>query len=212
MPITDLATLKDAALRWAGGSSDEKVADALDDCVRLAEDDLNHGFMLPDGRAVPGLRVPEMVKRVLIEFPGVSIRNLPPDFLELRALGVIEGGIEHPLPALPEDGLAWHMARGPQRPGGFALQGRQLRLAPQPAGTVFARLAYHAAVPPLNGPDADASVLLTYPSAYLYGTLRHLALYLIDPEAAARWGAAFLSVVSGANRAATDRSPGSYGR
>ena len=135
-----------------------------------------------------------------------------PDFLELRSAGVIESGVEHPLSALPEDGIAWYLQDSPGPPIGYALQGRQIRLAPQPAGTTWLRLAYYASVPPLSGEDADTSVLLAYPSAYLYGTLRHLALYAIDPEAAARWGAAFLSTVLGANRAAMDRGPGSYGR
>jgi hypothetical protein len=71
----------------------------------------------------------------------------------------------------------------------YTIVGAQLRFADDGDGSVIA--TYNAKFTPLSDSNTSNSILAEFPSAYLYGALKHAAVYLKDFEAARNYEALF---------------------
>lgn len=192
--------------QWLGGNSTEGFSTAIGVSIELTEADMNKGFMLPNGDASRGLRVPEMVKRVSFA-SNEKYEVLPPDFLDCLAMYRLKtDGTEVPLGRVLEDRIgALDACRGDARY--YCVTGMQLRVAPRPEDgeSVNLRMIYYADVPPLDDGDSCTAILRKYPGIYLYGTLAHMEGWVMDDPRIPQWKTMFHSLIKGANKSAMSR-------
>lgn len=191
--------------QWLGGNSTAGFSTAINVSIELAEADMNKGFMLPNGDACKGLRVPEMVKRVSFSVDE-KYEVLPPDFLEALAIYRLKtDGTEVPLGRILEDRAgALDACRGDARY--YCVTGMQLRIAPRPeTGSVSLRMLYYAKAPPLDDDTSCTAILRNYPGIYLYGTLAHMEGWVMDDPRIPQWKTMFHSLIKGANKTAMSR-------
>jgi hypothetical protein len=207
--LTTYAGLRDAVGVLVGGSSDTRFADAVEIAVAACEQELDHGLVDPATDAViPGLRVPEMVSRALLDVDK-PFEVLPASCLAVLACAEVVGDREVPMGHVPMDGIgdfdSAYRRRG-GRPGSYySLQGRQIRFGPAGAPPAVVRLTYYAKVPPLASATPCYDVLAAYPNLYLYGTARHVSGYNVDDEALSKWTGFFVGAMRAANRSARNR-------
>lgn len=198
--FTDYTTLQATVSRWAGGSSDSAFADAVRDAIALAENEMSRG-----------LRVPEMIKRASV-VANNKYENLPPDFLEMLGVWLIDEDEEEetPLARAPMNNIA-ACSRLSGTPKYYGLSGLQIRIAPRTDDDANIRISYYASLPSLAaGGDLCLAVLLRYPELYLYGSLANLEGYLVDDARIATWRSQFGNHMAAANRAGGVRRGSAY--
>lgn len=120
---------------------------------------------------------------------------LPGDFITLRTLAQ-DGNPASSLIQVSPSNLVdlWSNSRaGPSV--NYAVSGESLLIAPLPASGSRIDLTYYAFT---RLGSADTNWLLDeYPDAYLYGALKHLAIYLKDKEAASVYQIGYERAVAG---------------
>lgn len=198
MPATDYNSLQAQLVRWSGGSSDANYAEAVRDCIRLAEVELDRT-----------LWTPERVVRRFADFTAER-EALPDDCGKLISILRLEDDVETDAlrPVHPDVAPGLIRTYSGNRPLCYALEGAQIRLIPKPtvANPLRARWIYYALVPRLSDASACTAILTTYPDVYLYTSLKHLAPFSDDPDGIAKWGALSAQAIAAANRAAVLRS------
>ena len=198
--FTDYVTLQSTISQWAGGSSDTQFPGAVRDAIALAEEEMTRS-----------LRVPEMIKRASVVVRN-KYANLPPDFLELLGVWLIDEDEEEetPLTRQPMNNIA-ACSRLSGTPRYYGLSGLQIRLAPPAGDDSNIRISYYASLPALaSGDDLCLAVLLRYPRLYLYGALANLEGYLVNDTRIATWRSLFVSHVAAANTAGGVRRGSAY--
>lgn len=127
--------------------------------------------------------------------PGDGAVPLPARYIGMRSVD-LQGTNYGPLeftPSMAVDALATKRASG--IPVNYAIEQDCIRFDPLPNGTFYADLKYYARPSALSSTLND--IFRDAPSIYLYGTLLELALYLPDPEAAAKWHGLYTAACQG---------------
>lgn len=195
MPLANLSDLRSAIADFGTGRTD-LAQSVIDNFITLAENDIEHGTYGDGGGAVtPPLRVRQMEVRTTLTLVG-EYTNLPTDFLQMREVSWSSQGNKPPLKFMtPEafDSTYSTSLAGPAK--SWTVVGTQLRVGPGAgAGTDVLNLSYYGSIPALV--DSGSNWLMTsYPNAYLYGSLRHLAPYIGAMDFLPVWQSAFISSV-----------------
>ena len=145
--------------------------------IRLAEGHLNRQ-----------LRTPEMEAVVTLPAIGGAL-TLPLDAISVR--GITVAG--RPLIALSPTQLSEAYGSLAGFPRGFAITGRQVALAP--LADTSATLTYWQRIPALTLSQPSNWLFAAHSDVYLFGALFQANAYIVDTEAAARWGALFDAAV-----------------
>lgn len=196
MALADYAALQERAARWVGGSSDSTFAETVRECIRAAEDDMTQT-----------LWVPERIKRVKATFTA-EYEAIPDDCSKLISIKPLaddregEGLSRQHTDAMPGLACAWR-----DRPRFYALVGAQVQIvaAPTVEDPLEVRWIYYGMIPRLSDDTSCTAVLQTYPTIYLYATLKHLAPFADDIGGVQKWGALADQAIETANRAAVIR-------
>lgn len=165
-----LSTYDELALAVADWINRDDLAGRIADFVTLCESRLNRL-----------LRVGEMEREVELEGEVAADGHaLPADFLEARLVAIAgeAGGASR---LLPPGGTA-----GRPAPGGYAIFGGRLRLAPGATQGGRVRLVYYAALPPLVR-EGSNWLLERHPDIYLHGALAEGEAYVRNGEKLALW-------------------------
>ena len=121
--------------------------------------------------------------------------TLPADCAEPRAIHLLTSNRWQDMPLYVgtfeqlAETRASHSVAG--RPTRAAMMGRQLLVAPEPDKSYQADLLYFAQITPLSASVSTNDVLLESPDAYLYGALKHSALFLEHDERIPVWSGFF---------------------
>lgn len=89
-------------------------------------------------------------------------------------------------------------------PNRYCIQGRHLLLYPNPGEVTLEARGYFS-VPALSDAQTDLSILLAYPELYLYGSLKHSAIYLKEDDRVVYFAGLFDKAMREANKAAQKR-------
>lgn len=106
-----------------------------------------------------------------------GLATLPTGFLAARA--VLWG--DRPLTYVTPDRLNAVNASSPSFVNYYTIVGASMKFADDGDGSVI--VTYSAKFTPLSGAATSNAILAEFPSAYLYGSLKHCAVYLKDIEA-----------------------------
>lgn len=137
-----------------------------------------------------------MQKRVkLLEFETtttVSVTagagTLPTGFVGARTLSW-EADPERVLRYVTPDRLTRINAGSPSQVNYYTITGTQIKFADDTDGTL--NITYMARFTPLSDSNTTNAILTNHPSAYLYGSLVHAAVYCKDPEGASGYATLF---------------------
>lgn len=162
--------------------------DAIDRAIRMAEAYFNRE-----------LRTPEMETQVEIAVVD-ELTPLPADFLSLRSIYEVQNR-SFPLLSTSPSALVKLYGRQSGTPAAYAIEGRQLHVAP--IGEATLELNYYSTVPALT-PDTPTSwLLLNHPDLYLWGVLWYLCQRDKDGAGAAQALQAVSSILQSIEAAAT---------
>ena len=194
MPLTNLSELRSAIADFGTGRTDLSNS-VIDNFITLAEHDIEHGTYTEGGGVTsPPLRVRQMEQTTSLTLSG-EFTSLPVDYLQMREVSWVSQTNKPPLKFVtPEafDSTFRSTSSGPAKV--WTVVGNQLRVGPAASGSDTLRLTYYAAIPSLV--DNGTNWLMTgWPSAYLYGSLRHLAPYIGAMDFLPVWQSAYLSSV-----------------
>ena len=151
---------------------------AIDRAIRLAEAHFNRELRTPEMETQAGLNI------------TTELTTMPDDFLSMRSL--YEAATpSFPLKAMSPAGLIYTYGQQIGTPLAYALEGRQLRVAP--VGTAQLNMDYYARIPILTPDTPQNWLLFRHPDLYLWGTL----WYCYQRDASAGQAAAAFQNVSG---------------
>lgn len=129
---------------------------SIDRAIRMAESHFNRE-----------LRTPEMEAKLDIAVTG-ELTTLPDDFLSMRS--VYEAATpSFPLKTMSPSGLIHTYGRAAGTPRAYAIEGRQIRVAPIGAATIS--LDYYTKIPLLTVDSPSNWLLVNHPDLYRWGTL-----------------------------------------
>ncbi len=114
--------------------------------------------------------------------------TLPTGWLSARSV-VWQSSPARRLSYVPPDRLETVNASSPSYVDYYTLVGATMRFADDGDGTVIA--TYNAKFTPLDSTNTSNAILAEFPSAYLYGALKHAAIYAKDFEAAMAYNTVF---------------------
>ena len=132
--------------------------DAIDRGIRFAEAHFNRE-----------LRTPEMESKIAVTIAG-ELTTLPDDFLSLRSLYEV-GTPSFPLKSMSPSGLIYTYGQQSGTPLAYAIEGRQLRVAP--VGSATLGMDYYARIPALTLGSPNNWLLTTHPGLYFHAVLMH---------------------------------------
>jgi hypothetical protein len=183
MGLANYTELQAAVAQWLNRTD---VSGDIPDFIKLAEADIEtdlRGKVVTIDEAISidsdSVTLPGDIKmpKSLYDEYGPILLTTPDEVARLRKLNP-SGAIRASHAAILTDGTDF-----------------LLLAAPVPASTVVATLVYEPSLPALS--DEDSTWLLTrHPGVYLYGALRHGAVFLRDPEQAALWEKLYLDQMS----------------
>lgn len=128
--------------------------------------------------------------------------TLPTGFIGARALSW-DGAPDRILQYVTPDRLNRINASDPSYVNYYTITGDQIKLANDTDGTV--NITYLARFTPLSGSATSNAILTNHPSAYLYGSLMHAAIYAKDFESLPGYKALFEQEINEINRDNQDR-------
>jgi hypothetical protein len=105
--------------------------------------------------------------------------TLPTGFSSARALSW-DGDNDRVLRYVTPDRLNRVNSGNPSLVHYYTITGDQIKFADDASGTL--NMTYMAKFTPLSDSNTSNSILLNHPAAYLYGSLKHLSVYLKDAE------------------------------
>lgn len=116
--------------------------------------------------------------------------TLPTGFTSARALSW-DGDNDRPLRYATPDRLNSVNASNPSLVHYYTITGDTIKFADDSTGTL--NITYMAKFTPLSDSNTSNAILASHPAAYLYGSLKHLSVYLKDVEGAAGYDSLFQS-------------------
>lgn len=169
--ISDYSDLIEKARLWLDRGTE--LDPLMPSFIALAESYMNRTLRTPEMEAIANP----------VQENGAF--GLPDDYLALR--GVSASG--YPLVAMSPASLAHTYGDLAGCPRGYALQGRQVTVAP--VGDEALQLAYWQRIPALTLNNPTNWVLDLNSDIYLYGTLASAETYIDNPARVAQWRGAF---------------------
>lgn len=160
---------------------DQYPRTAIDEALRKAEAHMNRV-----------LRVPDMERLVPLSLVD-GLMTLPIDFLEMRAIRFAGDSLVD-LKQMTPTGLQWTYRGGAGAAHAYAIEGRQLRLAPKPT-VANVEMLYFAALTPLTDSFQSNWMLDRHPDCYIAGTMYHLARRERDDNAVVTIGQEFVTIL-----------------
>jgi hypothetical protein len=143
------------------------------------------------------LRTLDMEKRLSLSLTDAFF-DLPPDYLEIRALHVDVDSARSPIKQVTPQILDARYSRATGNVAAFAIHGGQIEFRPAPTEST-GEMTYFARVPTLTG-TATNDILTNFPMIYLSAMLIQLFIYLQDDEQIALWTALYDSQIAQANK------------
>lgn len=183
MPINTLATLTAAVQSWSTRTDADTIG-KIPDFVTLAETRM--------GADIGGHLLEQTVEVPIAD----AVAEIPANVLEVRALRIV--GATHPDVEVTSRERIQHLRANFYRPERAlaCFVGQTIELFPDETGTL--EIVAKCAVPPLTAESVNW-ILTRFPSAYLFGALLELALYLEDDAAATRWGIRYAEAIAQIN-------------
>jgi hypothetical protein len=86
------------------------------------------------------------------------------------------------------------------RPKMYSISGSNIKFGPVPDAVYDFVLTYYRAVPPLSDSQTTNAILTKYPDLYLYGSLKHAALQVVDEKRIGMFGNYFEQIVMDVNK------------
>lgn len=124
--------------------------------------------------------------------------SLPSRFIAMRSVSLDETGnrnLDYLTPQRLRSSRVWDETGNPKA---YTIEGDNLVVAPFTACTLH--LVYYAMFAALSG-DSDTNWLLANAyDVYLYGNLKHAAIWALDPQAASGYDAMFKEAIASVNR------------
>ncbi len=117
-----------------------------------------------------------------------GLAPLPTGWLAARSV-TWQGNPARPLTYVTPDRLSVVNASSPSFVNYYTLVGSSMKFADDGSGTVV--VTYSAKFTPLSASTTSNAILAEFPSAYLYGALKHAAVYCKDSDGAIGYGTLF---------------------
>lgn len=195
MAINNLASLRLALLDWTARTDIENST--ADIFIDLAENEILNGVFDPSGRAIlPPLQCHRM-EVTNSAFPLVGeYTSLPSNFHGFRKVK-LNGNPARDLDYVtPKVFDATYLSSDlTSVPVAYSIEGGLLRVGPNAGATDTLAITYYEAPDNLVA-TGDNWLVLTYPLAYLYGALRHLAIYTGAERQLPYFQSAFISALA----------------
>jgi hypothetical protein len=205
--------LKSAVLKYLDAEQDAERTAMLPTWRLMAESDifntLRTGWMVRRGEVLATDRVVRLPPSV-IDIIGISAVNRT-----LTEAEVTEFGSTLAIADLASEPGQALEAIGPEQveaassgyrifPRAYLVEGHELRLVPWPTGTgpFLCRFSYYSRGKDLTEDTDTNEVLHHIPAAYIYGMLRHAAIFSGDAEGEQRWSQALAVIIERANSVA----------
>ena len=195
MAINNLSSLQLALADWVART--DLTNSVLNNFIDVAENEILHGLFDDSGRViVPGLRVKAMqVRNATFPLTG-EYTTLPTDFLGVRSVQLV-GNPNVPLDFVTPSvfNATWLSTNNTSTPQAYSIIGDQLRVGPGASASSVLDIIYYEQ--PDNLVAIGTNWLCTkYPHAYLYGALRHLAIYVGMDSRLAFFQSAFITTLA----------------
>lgn len=134
---------------------------------------------------------------------------LPADYLQAIALTLTSGGIERAL-AQRDRFSATNLNNFSASAAYYTIEGGNIIITPEPAGTEDYTLQYYAGITALSDAAPTNWLLTANPDLYLYAVLIQSAPYMVDDPRVSAWGTMYASILEEIKQQdANDRFSGS---
>lgn len=196
MAITNLTTLEAAIIDWVART--ELTTAAVDNFINIAEYEIQHGLYDETGRViVPGLRCKSMQTHDTAFSLSGEYTTLPTGFLGFRTVKLVASpniSLEYVTPAVFD--ATYLSTNNTSTAQVYTIVGDELRVGPGASAADDLDIVYYTAIPNLVA-NATNWLCTKYPHAYLYGALRHLAVYTGMDSRVAFFQSAFIAALAG---------------
>tara|TARA_R100000329_G_scaffold80986_1_gene69167 strand:+ start:603 stop:1253 length:651 start_codon:yes stop_codon:yes gene_type:complete len=138
------------------------------------------------------LRVADMVKRATATAENQYL-SLPTDWLEAINIEITSNNFR-PLMQMSIESLDVYRRSINNKTGQpiyYAIVDNTLELAPSPDASYTLQLTYYGKIDALSDTNTSNFVLSTHPDVYLYGSLKHASVFLMEDERAPLFNAQF---------------------
>lgn len=192
--IASYAALQQRIMAWLNNAEAEQ---AIPDFIALAEAEITERADHPNMVCVKTISITGETFAVPCDFDGVLALRINSDCVRSLKFTTME--------AMDEEPIAAHGV-----PNKYTIAGGKFVFSPFPsddADPVSARLRYRFKVC-LLAESGTNWVLEQYPAAYLYGALKHAAMFLKDDARLTAWGALFDQAIETINNAGRRQSMG----
>lgn len=159
MSITTFTELKTALDNWSHRSN---VAARLEEFIALCEADMQVRAKLVNFEASANVAV------------VAGSGDLPADFVGARSL-YWDGNLDTPLEYVTPDRFDALRNSSGDTPGYYTIRGGKLLVNEGATGTAV--MSYHAKFTALSAGSPSNAILASFPDAYLWGSLKQLAIY-----------------------------------
>lgn len=198
MAINNLATLQAAIIDWVA-RTDLSIA-VINNFIDLAENEIINGVYDETGRViVPPLRVKAMEFRDPTFFLSGEYTDLPARFLGFRAVRFNanpDHKLEYVTPAVYDSKYVGQDTSALV----YTIESGQLRVGPSASASDTLDVIYYQYPDVLTVANTNW-LITTYPNVYLYGALRHLAIYCGMDSRLGFFQSSFLSTLAGLHAA-----------
>lgn len=179
MAITNYTDLQSTVADWLHRSD---LTNVIPTFIQLAEKQMSRQLRLKNQEA---------------EATGTAASTiaLPADYVEMIALTLTSGDEERALKQVDRFS-GTRVNNFTADTAYYTIEGGNIVLTPDPAGTETYTLQYYAAVPALSGASPTNWLITAHPDLYLYAVLLQSAPYLIDDARVATWQGAYTAILA----------------
>lgn len=194
MRFASYAVLKARVADWLNRAD---LTDAIADFIALSEAEITERVDHPSMVQIKTLTISGETANVPCDFDGVLAFRINSDCVRKLSFVTMGQMDDEPISAL---GV----------PAKYTIAGGKFVFSPYPdedSDPVSARLRYRSKICLLEE-NGSNWVLEQYPAAYLYGALKHAAMFLKDDERLSAWGVLFDQAIEAINNAGRRQSLG----
>lgn len=197
MAIGTYDELKTAIANWVDRSD---LTAKLGDFIALTESDMR-----------PVLFASQMEQRAYATASTTSpYLALPTKFVSVRRVQLVSGSIDYQIQEVPASDMSKMDDGGAGMPRFYSIVGEQFQFSPQPDAEYRIEITYFKDVPALSDSNTTNWVLDDFPNVYLFGALKHCALYIYDSRKAAEWSALYEKALNDLKKQSRKRQYGGH--
>ena len=197
MAIGTYDQLKTAIADWVDRSD---LTAKLGDFIALAEADIR-----------PTLFVSQMEQRAYATASTSSpYLALPTNFISVRRVQIVSGGIDYQIQEIPASDMSRLDDGGSGMPRYYSIVGEQFQFSPQPDAEYRVEITYFKDVPELSDSNTTNWILDDYPTVYLFGALKHCAIYIYDSAKAAEFSVLYEKALNDMKKQSRKRQYGGH--